>query len=333
MPAAVSPETPQCSARFVRPFVEVLGDGKKVEDETWTELGLRREDMLPVEQAYHLLASVIDQTQDAQLGLKAASRMALGDVGVVDYLMQTAPTIGEALDVAARYFVLLNESLCCRLELNGDFARFRMESSIPQPPAAEDFMLCSLTAAQAWLRQLEGLEVWFLHPEPSDLAPYKRAFGALQLRFSAPFTGFSLARTHLRQPLPTADRKLHAVVRELADIMLAQQACRSTSFSQRVRSVLAGEVSTQALNAATVARRLQTSGRTLARRLEAEGTSFYTLLDDARRLRALQLMSDTGRTLNEIARATGFAHVASFHRAFRRWTGKTPAEYRHAPLQ
>lgn len=325
---AVNAESLQCSATFVRPFMEVLANGQPFDENTWERLGVESHSKLPVQKMYELLSQVIDQTHDPHLGLKAAERMGIGDVGVLDYLMSTAPTVGDALGMAARYFVLLNESLACRLELSDGLAAFRFEPYIPPPPAAEDFVLSAMFHNQSWLARLPELECCFLHPPPDDQQPYTRAFGDAKLRFSAEYTGFVFPRGQLLTPLSGADRNLHAVVRELADIMLAQYARRSESFTERVQAVLAYEVGTPSLKASCVARHLQTSGRTLARKLEAEGTSFYALLDDARKHRALELMADNDRSLTDIARATGFAHVASFHRAFRRWTGQTPAEFR-----
>ena len=92
---------------------------------------------------------------------------------------------------------------------------------------------------------------------------------AATLRFPAPTTAFPLPRTALETPLPSADPKLHTLLRELADIMLARRASQA-SFADRVRAVVTRELATRPLNAALVARRLQTSSRTLARKLEAD---------------------------------------------------------------
>ena len=68
--------------------------------------------------------------------------------------------------------------------------------------------------------------------------------------------------------------------------------------------------------------------RTLARRLETEGTTFRELVDDVRRQLALEHVARRTASFSEITDQLGFSHVAAFHRAFRRWTGQTPLEYR-----
>jgi AraC-like DNA-binding protein len=77
-----------------------------------------------------------------------------------------------------------------------------------------------------------------------------------------------------------------------------------------------------------VAQRLGISARTLARRLASEDTSYQRLLDETRRERALRDLSDSPRSIRDIATRLGFASPQSFHRAFRRWTGETAMSYR-----
>ena len=81
-------------------------------------------------------------------------------------------------------------------------------------------------------------------------------------------------------------------------------------------------------SAVNIALRLGMSERTLARRLEREGVTFKTLLDDSRRNLAISMVVDIAVHLEEIARRLGFSQTAAFHRAFRRWTGHAPLQHR-----
>ena len=82
------------------------------------------------------------------------------------------------------------------------------------------------------------------------------------------------------------------------------------------------------VTADSVAKALGMSARTLRRRLEAENTTFQELRDALRKGRALEHMRESQLTISEIAYLLGFGETSAFHRAFRRWTGKTPAQYR-----
>ena len=283
---------------------------------------------LPVGTVHEWLNAAIEKTRDPELGLKAGAMMTPGDAGVVDYVLSSAPTVAAAVDLTIRYMRLLNEAVDCRLEVDQHRAVLRLEPRIALPPAAEDFMLAGFYNAHAWLRAIPDLECWFMHAAPRRLNEYERVLGRTVCRFSAPCSAWAFSPVHLQQTLERADRNLHVIVRRLADSMLAELPNDSGQFSDRVRSLLARELSTPGLSTAWAARRLRMSVRTLARRLEVENTSFYSILDEVRHGRALRLIADERLALSEIAFVLGFAHVTSFHRAFRRWTGRTPAEYR-----
>jgi len=75
-------------------------------------------------------------------------------------------------------------------------------------------------------------------------------------------------------------------------------------------------------------KRLGRSSRTLRRKLEAEGSSYSGLLTDVRHALAVDYLNSTLLGINDIAAALGFSDAASFRHAFKRWTGKTPNEYR-----
>ena len=80
----------------------------------------------------------------------------------------------------------------------------------------------------------------------------------------------------------------------------------------------------------SVARQLRMSARTLARRLEREGTTFSALVDSLRQELALRYVTHHELAFTEIAFRLGFSHVEAFYRAFRRWTGQTPLRYRRS---
>lgn len=317
------------SARLLKPFITLLGvpsDCSPPREASANDLDGR----IPVDNVHEWLAAAIEKTQDPLIGLRAGALMVPGDAGVIDYVLDSAPTVADAFDVTARYMRLINEAADCRLELDGPRALFRMDTRIPTPPAAEDFMLTAFITVHGWLKRIPDLELWFRHAPPHSLIEHRRAFGTAACRFSAPCSGVAFPRVHLQRQLEQADPNLHQIMRRVAESQLAELPPESALFSDRVRALVARELATPRLSTSWVARKMRMSARTLARRLEQENTTFFALLDEARRVRALRLMEDRALNLTEIAIVLGFAHVASFHRAFRRWTGRTPAEYRQA---
>jgi AraC-like DNA-binding protein len=97
----------------------------------------------------------------------------------------------------------------------------------------------------------------------------------------------------------------------------------------QVREVLSRELPAAADQAA-VARKLGLSARTLQRRLAEAGTSFQDVLDEVRAGAARRLLRDPALAVSEVAFSLGYAELSSFYRAFRRWTGQTPIDWRAA---
>ena len=104
------------------------------------------------------------------------------------------------------------------------------------------------------------------------------------------------------------------------------------SFLDRVRRTILEELGLGEPKLARLAQRLQMSERTLQRWLQRERTSVQALIDAARRELALHQLATSAQSIAQIAHLVGFAEVRAFHRAFKRWTGSTPAAYRRSVL-
>lgn len=296
--------------------------------ETWQEVD--PDDRVPVATVHRLLEGTAELMKDPDLGLKAARRTSLGDGGALDYLLSTSATVADAIEVAGRYMRLVNDTLAIRLDLDGDDAWVRLDNTVVLPRAAADFQVGSIfwNHMRRWLGDVVGqMKVAFTHPAPSEQSEYERTFGPAEVRFSAPFAGFLLRRSHLAVPLEKADAKLHGVIAKHARQLMSELP-RAESVTERARAVAARELAHGNPNAVHVATELGMSVRTLGRKLAEEGTTFKDVLDDLRRRLALQYVAGRDLRLAEVALLLGFSETAVFHRAFRRWTGQTPLEYR-----
>ncbi len=255
--------------------------------------------------------------------------MPIGSGGMLDYAIQSAATVRQGYEVAARYARLYSDSLELRLHTKAKRASIWLEHRLLELRPAADFIM------SAWytnyihlpLREDRTVECWLPHPLPYDASEYEQTFEGTKLRFRAPHCGFSFDADYLDAPLATADLRLHAIL--CAHLDLGADPClHSKSVRARVRELLATEITRGTYSARDVSRRLYMSQRTLARRLDREGTTFSEELDDLRRELAIRYVSSGTLPMTEIASLLGFSCHSTFHRAFRRWTGRTPLRYR-----
>jgi len=310
-------------------FVELLDDYQDIpgfSPKALENMG----DRVLVEVAHQALSVALELTHDEDLGLRAARRHVIGDAGAFYYVVSSSPTVRDAVEQASRYIRLINDALDVSVHYENDLVLLHFENSVVLPRAAIDFQVGSFfnNHVKEWLdKHTSAVTVFFAHQAPERVSEYERTFVPAAVRFSAPFVGFAFPKALLELPLPTADANLHAVLVPVADQTLGKMAQTKTVTSD-VRRIIHERLPLGAPEIADVAAELAMSMRTLARRLESEGTTFRELVDDVRRKLALDSVGNRDIGFSELSYRLGFSHVAAFHRAFRRWTGQTPLTYR-----
>lgn len=264
------------------------------------------------------------------LGLQAAELMEPQDLDVVEYAARAAPTLEDATRCLMRYFQLIDDGVDMWLTTEGERATwwFRLTPGVSQPPAANDFAVaCALSFARRNSVQYEPpLEVRLMHDEPEYAAEYARAFAA-PVRFGAPENAIVCRRSSLSISMRQANAVMAHVYEQHA-ARLVEELARGKGIIGRTRRVLREQFRLGPVTMERVARDLAMAVATLRRRLEEEGTTFVLLRDEVRHELAIESLRDPSETLSTIAFSLGYGNVTSFTRAFQRWTGVSPAEYR-----
>lgn len=191
----------------------------------------------------------------------------------------------------------------------------------PSHPDTVDAVFALLCRA---LRRLAGhqavpSEARFRRPAPVDPGVYHALFGRVVFAASGDVCFFG--ETALSAPIVLADPVVRSMLRPYAERRAAH---REVSWAAAVARLLGDGVA----ELTDVARALAVSTRTLQSRLEAEGASFAALADSIRRERALGMIALPDLPVTVIAARLGFATPSAFTRAFRRWTGMSPSQYR-----
>jgi AraC-like DNA-binding protein len=131
-----------------------------------------------------------------------------------------------------------------------------------------------------------------------------------------------------RLPVVSADPHLSDILARYCEETLASRQRARGSLRVRVENVIAPLLPHGKPQAQVIARKLNMSPRTLARRLADEGLSFASVLDEMRRELALRYLTDAKLSISQVAWLLGFQEAGALTHAFRRWTGQTPSEVR-----
>jgi AraC-like DNA-binding protein len=303
------------------------------------EAGVTAEDLSDIDGRIELsrcesLAGAVMRRLGERQVLSVFSRLKAGDFGILDYVIRNSRTLGESLERLARYTHVNNSIADCVLELDAERARV----AFVQPPTVSSAF--TRLSATAWLascvvivRQLVGAEfapVEALLPNPEPGASERDAYRDLlrcPLRFGAPSAAFVVPRAELGRAVENADPALADLIEPHLERALAD-AGASSRAAVPVRRALVAMLGGQEPTLERVAKRLGTTPRTLQRRLRDEHTTFQDLLDAVRHELALVHVGKQAASIDEIAWLLGFSNGSAFHRAFKRWTGVTPGEFR-----
>ncbi len=287
---------------------------------------------VPHERVVVLWQRAVELTGDADFGLSCSALIQPGDLGVVEYAFRKSRTLGEGLSRVVRYFRIGHD--VARLEVTQLGDEVQVEHVLPGgrllPRAAVDFVLANPVSIvrRATVSAANPRRVYLDYPEPEDTSLIERHFEC-ELVFSSGKRAVVYDADEMDVPLRESDPGLSAVLDQHAQQVLEQLPQIST-LSDRVRAFMAAQLSGGNPDAQAVAAHLRMSVRTLHRKLADEGTSHKLLLDELRRELSHSLLRQPNVSISEVAFLVGFSEPSAFHRAYKRWTGKTPAQARQA---
>lgn len=281
----------------------------------------------------------IQLTGDPALGLRMGRLSRLSQAGLAGVTAAQAPTVREAARCLTRFEALYGSNYrgqsSFHEDAEGAWLRFY---SISPYNAYNRFVVDSILAG--WLQQLSSLSPQPIAAERIDIefqAPdYHEAYSALgqcPIQFGAEQNQVRLSLASLAQRNPEHCPSTWRHLLQLCEREL-EQLTRTRSLRERIIQLLGPLLNGgREPDLEEVAARLKLPTWTLRRKLAEEGTQFRAVLNDTRRDLAMTYIRDTELAFGEIAYLLGFASAEAFQRAFKRWTGQTPGEFRRSHRQ
>ncbi|MBW2269963.1 MAG: AraC family transcriptional regulator [Deltaproteobacteria bacterium] len=277
-----------------------------------------------------LVTEALHITGDSGLGLEYGRRGRISHFGILGYALLSARDLRQAIELVSRYYEIFDPVISFEFEIAPpDVCAKAVESTALghfEIFAHEATLACTAAVARVLLKDpIVPTRLTLCYPEPPHSRRYAAVFGCPP-EFAAPYTSIHFESKHLSAPLEFSDKEIAAICR---------QQCERSLHAFREHGGVILKVKEELLKTPgrfpkmdEVSANLGSSVRSLRRKLSENGATYQELLDQTRRDLAVDYLRNSLLTVEQIAELVGYGAAASFRKAFRRWTGKAPGEFR-----
>lgn len=286
---------------------------------------------LPLEQVRALWARAYELSRDPDLALHAAEQLPFGAYKVIDLLAAHAPTIGSGIAQVSEYFPLINSAVCLPIVVGEQEVTLGIESASAPGVLTRPYVEYTFAAILLRTRIAFGVDfaverVELSHDPPPSTREHERIFRC-PVQFRASDCRMVFDRSVWDTPRSSEDSVLFSVLEEYAALLL-ETPRPPASLVNDVRRAIAAELRGGDPSVQRVAKSLGMSPRTLQRRLLQKEIKYSEILDEMRQGAARAYLSQHEISVSETAYLLGFSELSSFNRAFKRWHGCSPKQYR-----
>jgi AraC-like DNA-binding protein len=285
---------------------------------------------LPFAAVGRLASECVKATGCESFGLRVGARRNMASLGLTGLVSMHAPTVRDALQIISDSIQTSNTGVATTLDVRGQIASFLYVVTAPNIESSDQIVDAGIAVIVNAMRQLCGPRwrpnrVRLTRDPPRDRGPFAQFFG-VPVEFGALTAGVIFDALALDWPVRDRNPDYAKILAPLLEEAVADA---EGDFVSAVKSVLRARIGAGSLTRDSVCRALGVNARTLAHRLEAFGVTFSGLADEVR-FDAAQSLLLKERRVGEIAAELGFAEPSAFIRAYKSWSGTTPARWRAA---
>ena len=288
------------------------------------------ETLLPYRTAQQILQKSLELSPIAHLGFAVGGEQSPSSMGVLGYGINCCATIEDAMNMATKYYRVSSTFVKSKWYQKEDKLYWQATppivlGSILPCVIEEEFSMISRIQPMLTGQTTNLLEAHFQYPEPEYVSLYQDTFDC-PLYFSAQYNQLVIDAEVLTQPILQANPlSVAAADRMCADFLRDNPT--TDDMIMRIRQMIL-EQTYEYWNEEAIAARLNLTARTLRNQLRRLGTNYQAILDSQRKQIALEDLTNSILNVSDIAEHVGYSDVRAFRRAFKKWTGLTPSDYR-----
>jgi AraC-like DNA-binding protein len=278
---------------------------------------------------YGALWRLVALTLDDEFFGQDSRRMKAGSFAMLCHSLLNCKTLGQAIDRSLRFYALILDDIYGKLNRDGAEASITLhDAAAPQRVFAHEVLLMLLHGVACWLvgRRIPIKRAQFSYEEPAHSGEYRLMYST-SIGFRAPHTAIIFDAAFLELPIVQNERTVKEFLRNAPENILLKYK-NGSSLGARIRRRLRQSLPGDLPEFEALAEEMNLTPATLRRRLHEEGTFYQSIKDQLRRDLAIGYLSHSKRSAMDIGLELGFSERSAFHRAFKKWTGASPGEFR-----
>lgn len=286
--------------------------------------------LISFRQKLKIFANIKALSTEPDIALKLGQKARFSDFGFLGYAVISSATVGEAIFLGFKYIRLAGPVFQKKIKLEGDQALFEgidVLSLGDLLPFCCEYWFSAINAlcADAINHPFPSRQIRFPYPPPDYAECYEQTFNC-PVTFNSDTPQWYFDPAFLQESLPRANALTTQMCIQSCDELLKIVA-RQDCLADRISDILLKSAG-RFPNADQVAEQLNTSSRSMSRQLKKEGLTFQQVLDNTRKSMAMEYLTQTQLTIEEIASRVGYSEASNFRNAFKNWTGMTPKAMR-----
>jgi AraC-like DNA-binding protein len=285
---------------------------------------------IPTETYLLIQDKAAEYVDDPYLGLHVGEFVEAGSWSILGYMMMNCKTLGEAFEKSARYSRVIGNLIEGHAHLKLNKIKVNLEVPPNAPEMSRHCYETVISGSVCMMRTLTGvninpIQVTFIYPEPDSRSEYERIFQCPVL-FGQKENSITIDLSVIYTPILYSNPEMLKYFENYAQEFLAEMD-KQNEFTRTVTRIILSKLDDEKLSIKKVAKELSVSVRTLQNRLKNEGVVFSELLTDTRKKLAKRYLTED-YSVEQITYLLGFSEPSVFRKAFKKWSGVTPRQYR-----